>query len=230
MRALAVAGVLAVLTVACTGSEPVEVTAPAATTEATEVTASPAATAVAATPVSGQTAAGSPAATPSTPIPSVTQPPRPTPSPTRVGPPEPREGDESGVPFSTVDVRVAVEDGRGYSFWLVEQERPTLCPASAVPGRPYWSSNLLGSDFGPVFVLWVYPDALALEADWDVEPGEVPAPRFDCDLPSGFVYWNENLILAFDVWLSLGEPLPLHEHWESPSDMPAVEAFLELAP
>jgi len=36
--------------------------------------------------------------------------------------------------------------------------------------------------------------------------------------------------MAFDVWLSLGEPMPLESHWESPNDMPAVQAFLELAP
>jgi hypothetical protein len=76
----------------------------------------------------------------------------------------------------------------------------------------------------------VYPHVDALRADWDAVPGEAPIPRFDCELPSGFVYWNENLILAFDAWLSAGEELPLAGHHESPTDMPATQAFLNLAP
>ena len=168
-----------------------------------------------------------------TPIPTIaiTETPEPTASatPTVVAAPEVRPGDASGVPFSTSDVRMAVEEGRGYSFWLIE-EREAPCAGSAVPGYPYWSANLAGSDFGPVFVLWVYPNVEALRKDWDAVPGEAPTPRFDCEPPSGFIYWNENLIMVFDVWFSLGEALPLENHWESPSDMPAVEAFLELVP
>ena len=140
-----------------------------------------------------------------------------------------RPGDVDGTPFSTVDLRVAVEGERGHSFELVD-DREELCPASAVPGRAYWSAEPDETDFGPVFVLWVYPDETALRRDWAVADDERPAPRFDCDLPSGFVYWNQNLVMAFDVWLSSGEALPLHRHSESPRDMRAVEAFLELAP
>jgi hypothetical protein len=150
-------------------------------------------------------------------------------TPTAVSAPEVRLGDASGVPFSTLDVRLAVEEGRGYSFWLIE-EREVPCAGSAVRGHPYWSANLAGSDFGPLFVLWVYPDIEALRKDWDAVPGEAPKPQFDCEPPSGFVYWNENLIMAFDVWFSLGEAIFLEGHWKSPSDMPAVEAFLELVP
>jgi hypothetical protein len=163
-------------------------------------------------------------ATPAMPVP-----PSLPPEPTVGSPPEARLGDAGGAPFSTVDVRVAVEDERNYSFWLVD-ERASPCPGSAVPGRPYWSANLAGSDFGPLFFLWVYPDVDALREDWEANPGEAPSPRFDCELPSGFVYWNENLILVFDVWISLGEPVPLESHWENPGNTPAVGAFLELAP
>jgi len=49
----------------------------------------------------------------------------------------------------------------------------------------------------------------------------------ECELPSGFVYWNENLIMAFDVWLSAGAFLRYQENW-SPGDWPSVDAFLEL--
>jgi hypothetical protein len=222
MRLMLLGTVLLALTAACSGSDPVTVAQPSATT-ASATASSP--TVVAAAPGTG---AGS--STPATPTPVVAPTQQPRPAATSAAPPQPRDGDLDGSPLSTIDVRVAVEDGRGYSFWLVDDERPQLCPASAVPGRAYWSANLQGSDFGPVFVLWVYSDADAVEADWAAEVGEAPAPKFDCELPSGFVYWNENLILAFDVWLSVGQSLPLHEHWESPSDMPAALAFLELTP
>lgn len=222
MRLMILGTLLLALTAACSGSDPVSVAQPATPTgSAATVTSSGGAVAP---------ATGGGTATRSTPTPVVAPTTQPRPVATSVAPAEPRAGDLQGSPFSTIDVRVSVEDERGYSFWLVDEERPQLCPESAVPGRAYWSANLGGSDFGPVFVLWVYPDVDALEADWNAEVGESPTPKFDCELPSGFVYWNENLILAFDVWLSLGEPLPLHDHWESPSDMPAALAFLELAP
>jgi len=138
-----------------------------------------------------------------------------------------REGDVTGIPFSTEDVRLMVEGEYGYSFWLVKERAP-LCPSSSVVGRPYWSASLAGSDFGPVFVLWVYPDIETLRLDWTAVNGQAPVPIFDCELPSGFVYWNENLVLAFDVWLGLGQPLPLAGHPENPNDMPAITAFLSL--
>lgn len=227
MKALAFAVALLAVCASCSGSEP-------ATVEPS-TTSIPSATASAA-PGAGPTQATATAPLPATPAlaasPSATPTATPTPTPTAAATaadPEARLGDVSGVPFSTVDVRLAVEEGRGYSFWLVEERAP-LCPGSSVPGRPYWSANLAGSDFGPVFVLWVYADVDALRLDWEAVPGEAPVPLFDCELPSGFVYWNENLVFTFDVWLSLGEPLPLAAHPESPSEMPAIDAFLELAP
>ena len=227
MKALAFAVALLAVCASCSGSEP-------ATVEPS-TTSIPSATASAASGA-GPTQATATAPLPATPAlaasPSATPTATPTPTPTAAATaadPEARLGDVSGVPFSTVDVRLAVEEGRGYSFWLVEERAP-LCPGSSVPGRPYWSANLAGSDFGPVFVLWVYADVDALRLDWEAVPGEAPVPLFDCELPSGFVYWNENLVFTFDVWLSLGEPLPLAAHPESPSEMPAIAAFLELAP
>ena len=86
----------------------------------------------------------------------------------------PTHSGEVGVPLSANDVAQAVElDGRGYSFWVVDDRAP-ICSGSAVPGRPHWSANLGGSDFGPVFVLWVYRDVDALQQDWEVTPGEPP--------------------------------------------------------
>ena len=138
-------------------------------------------------------------------------------------------GDLAGFPFSTGDMRLAVEQA-GVTFLLVELG-DTICPGSAVPGRPYWSANRAGSDFGPVFLLWVYPDQDALGEDWEAAPGEAPRLRVEgCELPTGFVYWNENLVLTFAVWLSAGEELTLDGHHEGPGDHPAVRAFLGLTP
>jgi len=153
MRTILLALGIMAFTIACTDSEPVAVGATATATATPQRGVSPV--------PSAPTATGT-----VTPIPTVvvTETPEPTASatPTVVAAPEVRPGDASGVPFSTLDVRLAVEEGRGYSFWLVEQ-RDALCPTSSIPGGSYWSAALLGSDFGPVYTLWVYPDVDALK-------------------------------------------------------------------
>lgn len=152
-----------------------------------------------------------------------------SPAPT-IGP-APSRGESlatTATPISTLDVRRAVQDGQGFSFWRVDDRTP-LCPASAAPGLPYWSVNLAGSDFGPIWVLWVYPNSDALQQDWETMPGEAPRSRLEgCELPTGFVYWNENLVMTFAAWLSLGEELPLERHPESPREPPAGRGFLGL--
>jgi len=65
-------------------------------------------------------------------------------------------------------VRAAV-DGSGLTFILLK-ERDAICPGSAAPGTSYWTANAAGTDFGPVFVLWVYADLAALEVDWMLVP------------------------------------------------------------
>lgn len=157
--------------------------------------------------------------------PSVTASPTATPQPTATGSPNaPGTTDLEGFPFGTADVRAAVE-ARGFGFVPVAERAP-LCPASSVTGHAFWSANLAGSDSGPLFVLWVYEDPAALQLDWAVEPGSSPSPRFDCELPSGFVYWNENMVLALETWLAAGSDVPIGE--ERPSDHPAVQGFLSL--
>ena len=221
-RALAMAVLSLVLAAACSSADPAPVTPTVAAATSTP------------TPVA-RTALGPPPVSLSSTTPSATPTPvsltatESTPASIPLGPAEERPGDADGMPFSTVDLRVAVEEERRHSFWLID-DREELCPASAVPGLAYWSAGLGGTDFGPVYVLWVYPDETALRRDWQVADDERPAPRFSCDLPSGSVFWNQNLVMTFDVWLSAGEALPLHGHHESPRDMPAVDAFLELEP
>jgi hypothetical protein len=137
----------------------------------------------------------------------------------------PEPPDLEGHPFSTRDVRQAIEkDGNGYSFRYVARE--PLCPQTSVPELSVWSGNLAGSDFGPVLVLWLYPSEATLRQEWDVS-GEHPRPLLDgCELPTEFAYWNGNAILAFEIWLGLGEEFSVDEHDESPDDHPAVRAFL----
>ncbi len=158
-----------------------------------------------------------------------------TPAATRTSvPPTPRSAtdatrDLDGLPFSTADLRQAVETA-GYSFSGVETRKP-LCPHTSVPELPFWSANLAGSDSGPILVVWVYPNFEALAAEWEAEPGAPPKPLLDgCELPTGFVYWNQNLVLVFETWSSLGVESPVDIEGRLPSDHPAIIAFLSMTP
>ena len=146
------------------------------------------------------------------------------PEPTSTTAPDPVAGDVEGFPFGTAEVRAAAEAG-GFGFQLVD-ERPPLCERSAVEGHAFWSANLAGADSGPLLVLWVYADLDALEADWDIAPGSAPSPRFDCELPSGFVYWHENLVMALETWLASGFDVPIGD--EAPREHVAIQGFLSL--
>ena len=138
-------------------------------------------------------------------------------------------GDLSGVPFSTADVRKAIE-AAGYSLSPVAG-RAALCPQTSVSELPFWSANLAGSDSGPILVLWVYPSIEALAAEWQAEPGAPPKPQLDgCALPTGFAYWNQNLVLVFETWSNLGVESPVGVDGRIPGEHPAVQAFLAMTP
>ena len=161
-----------------------------------------------------------PAARPPPPVPTTTA----APSPTA----PPAGGDIEGAPFSTADARAAIE-GAGVTFIPLEN-RTAICPSTAAAGQHYWTAGQ-ATDSGPAFVLWVYPNVAALQADWAVEPGEPPVPLVaGCEPPTGFVYWNGNLILTFAFWLSVGAEIPFEDHPESLRDHATVQAFLELTP
>ena len=100
-----------------------------------------------------------------------------------------------------------------------------------MPEQAFWSVNLTGGDSGPILVLWVYPNSESLKADWQAEPGRGPRPLLPgCGLPSGFAYWNENLVMVFAAWFSLGIESATIPDEQSPGQHPAVQAFLELSP
>ena len=139
-------------------------------------------------------------------------------------PGDPAASDVEGFPFSTADVRASVE-ARGFSFQAVTDRDPT-CGDASVEVHLFWSANLAGADSGPLLALWVYADPDALTADWSVEPGSAPEPRFACALASGFVYWNENLVMTLETWLAAGFDVPIGI--ENPSEHAAVQGFLLL--
>lgn len=128
-------------------------------------------------------------------------------------------GDLEGSPFSTADVRTAMPS----TFDILDDSAP-ICPNTAVPEVTFvaWSE---GTDYGPAFVLWVYPDADAAAEDWAL--GEDVDPLTDgCDLPTGFTYFNANLVMTFRSWVSQGEEIGPYDPDRSPRDAPPVEAFL----
>ncbi len=166
-------------------------------------------------------------ATPATPAPTSTLEIAPTQAPS-VGPTD-TSRDLTGFPFSTADLRQAIETA-GYSFAPLTNIAP-ICPQTSVPEQAFWSVNLTDGDSGPILVLWVYPNSETLKADWQAEPGQAPQSLLSkCGLPSGFAYWNENLVMVFAAWFSLGIESATSPDEQSPGQHPAVQAFLELSP
>ena len=166
-------------------------------------------------------------ATPATPAPTSTPETAPTQAPS-VGPTD-TSRDLTGFPFSTADLRQAIETA-GYSFAPLTNIAP-ICPQTSVPEQAFWSVNLTDGDSGPILVLWVYPNSETLKADWQAEPGQAPQSLLSkCGLPSGFAYWNENSIIVFAAWFSLGIESATGPDEQSPGQHPAVQAFLELSP
>ena len=230
-RALTAATVLAgLLALACFGGgdddefDLTQLLTPTPTPSVATATPSPSVATATPSPTATATSAPTAPATRSPPVPTA------TPTATAAPPPAapPAGGDVEGAPFSTADARAAIE-GAGVTFIPLEN-RAAICSSAATVGQHYWTARPR-TDFGPAFVLWVYPDVEALQADWAVEPGEPPQPLVaGCELPTGFVYWNGNLILTFAFWLSVGAEIPFEDHPESLSDHATVQAFLELTP
>ena len=176
------------------------------------------------TPVAAGEARAIPTATPiyvipevivlsvATPLP-VTATPEPTPTPTPVSPPssaatpgaiatptpepEPTATPEptaaplpTGSPFGASELLTALSAG-GVEYELSELRSECLGEASG--------AHRYGSESGPDFTLWVYPGGDALKADWVLPSSGAPSPRIaGCEVDGGWVYWNENVLLAFE--------------------------------
>lgn len=208
-----------VLAIACDGGSGTPTATPEAS--ATELP-TPQGTIVPSTVTPAPTATTSPVPTATqSPEATATATPSPQPSP---GGGEPGAGDVEGFPFSTVELHAAIE-ARGFTFRLIE-DRPPVCDGASVQVRSFWSANAAGSDSGPLLALWVYADPDRLRDDWSVDAGSAPEPRFACELLTGFVYWNENMVMALVTWLAAGFDVPIGD--EAPREHPAVDSFLSL--
>ena len=133
--------------------------------------------------------------------------------------------DLAGSPHSTASVRSAVE-AAGYEFRPVEVD--TLCTRTSVPELRFWAAEA-DDRVGPVYSLWVYPDAEALHEDWSVGSGSISPRTAGCSLPTGFVYWNANAVLAFNTWVEGEDDLGPFGYDSSPRNYRTIDAFLDLA-
>lgn len=130
-----------------------------------------------------------------TPSPTLAPVETPTPTPAPTGQPASSQGsvpdDLQGTPYSTADFRAAVE-AAGATFQGLALD--PLCPNTSVPELTFLASE--GNETGPVFSIWVYPDATALAGDWAT--GDAVRPLTEpCALPTASVYWNRNVVLAY---------------------------------
>ncbi len=129
-----------------------------------------------------------------------------------------------GVPYSTSDVQAAVESA-GRTF--IPADHDISCQGTSVPGGVFWAANAGGSDYGPNWALWIYPDADAREADWSIEDGVLESQVEGCELATGFNYFNENAVLAFISWSGPGFDSP-YDPDRSPGEDAAKEAFIAM--
>ena len=96
----------------------------------------------------------------------------------------------TGSPFSASQLLEALAK-HGVDYELSELRSECLGEASG--------AHRYASERGPDFTLWVYPGGDALKADWVLPSSGAPSPRtLECEVDSGWVYWNENVLLAFE--------------------------------
>jgi len=116
------------------------------------------------------------------------------------------------TPFTDVDLVGAIV-ARGLSY--TPQGPRSGCTGGAADVR-----HLDGPD-GPPVSLWVYPTSDELKADWILPSSGAPRPTIaGCEVDGGWIYWYENLVLAFepqDEWIP-----------ESATRSAIVEAFFSL--
>ena len=108
---------------------------------------------------------------------------------------------DRGAPYSIDDLAAALAPGR---MRPSDRYEPS-CPGASVAGAPFALEGAGAGGRFAVWVLWAYPDAAALAAEWRVAAGQAPGPLLDgCEPPNGFVYWHENLLLWFAGFYEAG--------------------------
>ena len=131
-----------------------------------------------------------------------------------------------GDPFSLEDFESALPPP-GLVF---SDEFEPVCPGAS--GEPIvFTGPGAGLDAKhAVWVLWIYADRDAFEADWAVGEDFRVRPLLEgCEPPNGFVYWHENLVLWFaGFYGSEVAPGSLPATAEEVRSHPVVQAFLEM--
>lgn len=192
------------------GSDDTEPT-PTATATAAAVTTPP--------PTPSPTSPPGPAATATSPATST-----PTPSPTRA----PTDGGASseGDPFSLADFEAALPSP---GLALSDEFEPA-CPGASTAPVVFTGPDGSSGEQHAVWVLWVYADRDAFEADWTVgDDFRVRSLLDGCEPPNGFVYWHENLVLWFaGFYGSEVAPGSLPAAADEVRSHPVVRTFLEL--
>lgn len=102
-----------------------------------------------------------------------------------------------------------------------------LCSDTSVAELPVWMADDGGTDYGPVFVLWVYPNAAAMAEDWSRGSDGVQS-LLGCTLSTGSIYWHANTILAFRTWMGAQGDVGPHDPLRNPRDEAPIQAFLEM--
>lgn len=161
-------------------------------------------------PTASETPTSTPEATPTAAASPTSTPGAPTGTPTGEG------GATSGPPYSTPAISAAIE-GAGRTFEQ-RQDVAAICADTAVGPTIFTSAASAGAADSTTWALWTYPDVDAREDDWDVDDGRLEADTDDCELPSGFNYYNANAVLVFLE----------SEGSVSPRNDPVVEVFLAL--
>jgi len=162
-----------------------------------------------------------PTPTPDSPSPGTspgTSPPAPT-VPTVPRTPGARGDDLAGLPYSTSDIRSAVLR-TGQTFESAENAPDEICPDTSVPATLFSTATSVGMDDGLTWALWVYPTVEEREADWAFGDGRLEPTTDDCELPTGFNYFNANAVMAFVSWDGSEQ--------RSPREDEAREAFLTM--
>jgi hypothetical protein len=140
----------------------------------------------------------------------------------------PEVGDEPGFPFTADAIRVSVVQ-RGFTLTRSAETFTDVCPNASVTGV-YYASRPAGGGDARYFVLWTYPDPEAQRANWVFQSGRLQPLTAGCDTRTGWVYWNENMVLAYAPWIGSGGELPKSE-WRLRSiarDDAVIDSFLRL--
>lgn len=127
--------------------------------------------------------------------PSVTATAEPTPTPVPAtstpdvsDPDQPRTVD--AVPLTDADLVAAIV-ARGLTY--TPRDQRLGCTGRAADVRHLDSPN------GPPLTLWVYPTSDDLKADWILPSSGAPSPTIaNCEIDGGWLYWSENLVIAFE--------------------------------